>query len=313
MKFHLGVTDINWYNNLSKINPEDVNFWQPGGKTNFRALSPGEPFLFKLRSPLNVIGGVGFFVKHIFLPLSLAWDTFEDRNGFAAFSQFRRTIMELRSDNDNPNPQIGCIVLTNPIFFKSKDWIPVPENWKSSIVQGKGYSTNESVGRAYWERVQILLEEYLKNNPSDDVSRIEGYTSDLPQYGNSVLTKVRIGQGAFKVFLIDAYNRKCSISGERTMPVLEAAHIKSYSEAGPNQIRNGLLLRSDIHKLFDSGYITITNDHKIEVSRRIREEFENGRDYYKYHGMDLHILPEKNEDKPLGEFVDWHNERVYRG
>ena len=134
MNFYLGVTNLNWYNNLSKISPEDVNFWQPGGRTNFRILSPGEPFLFKLKVH-NVIGGVGFFFKQIFLPLSLAWETFEERNGFGTYSQFQRAILNLRTDRDNPNPLIGCIVLTNPIFFKSKDWIKLPENWSNSIVQ----------------------------------------------------------------------------------------------------------------------------------------------------------------------------------
>jgi len=136
---------------------------------------------------------------------------------------------------------------------------------------------------------------------------------ESPIYGNSVLRKVRIGQGAFKVSILDAYNKRCSISGERTMPVLEAAHIKPYSEAGPNFIRNGLLLRSDIHKLFDSGYITITKELKIEISRRIREEFENGREYYQYHGKDLSMLPTRNEDKPFGDYVEWHNVNVYKG
>jgi putative restriction endonuclease len=140
MNFYLAVTDINWYNNLSKIDPEDINFWQPGGKTNFKILSPGEPFLFKLKVH-NVIGGVGFFFKQIFLPISLAWETFGERNGFETYSQFRRAIMNLRTDKTNSNPQIGCIVLTNPIFFKSKDWISLPENWSSNIVQGKSYNT----------------------------------------------------------------------------------------------------------------------------------------------------------------------------
>ena len=72
------------------------------------------------------------------------------------------------------------------------------------------------------------------------------------------------------------------------------------------------MLRSDIHKLFDSGYITVTKDLKIEVSKRIKEEFENGRDYYKYDGKDLSVLPLRNEDKPFGEYVKWHNVNVYK-
>lgn len=312
MNFYLAVTDINWYNNLSKINPEDVNFWQPGGRTNFRILSPGEPFLFKLKVH-NVIGGVGFYFKQVFLPITLAWETFGERNGYETYKQFERAIMNLRTDKENPNPQIGCIVLTNPIFFNSKDWIPVPENWKNSIVQGKSYNTDEPIGKACWNRVQMLLEQYLKDSPINNSSSLIEQIPDSPIYGNPVLTKVRIGQGAFKISIIDAYNKRCSISGERTLPVLEAAHIKPYSEAGPNYIRNGLLLRSDIHKLFDTGYITITKDLKIEVSKRIREEYENGRDYYKYDGKALSVLPDKNEDKPFGDYVEWHNVNVYKG
>jgi putative restriction endonuclease len=79
MKFYLGVTDNNWFRYLSQINPEDINFWQPGGTVNFKVLTPGAPFLFKLKSPLNAIGGVGFFSSHTFLPISVAWETFGNR------------------------------------------------------------------------------------------------------------------------------------------------------------------------------------------------------------------------------------------
>lgn len=127
------------------------------------------------------------------------------------------------------------------------------------------------------------------------------------------MTKVRIGQGAFRVLITDAYSRKCSITGERTLPVLEAAHIKPYSEAGPNFISNGILLRSDMHTLFDSGYLTITNDFNIEISSRIREEFQNGKEYYQYHGKSLLFLPKNNIDWPDKKFIDWHNTYIYRG
>ena len=95
--------------------------------------------------------------------------------------------------------------------------------------------------------------------------------------------------------------------------VLEAAHIKPYAQSGPHFISNGLLLRSDMHKLFDAGYLTITNDLKIEVSTRIKEEFENGREYYKYHGNDLLILPSRIQDYPDSNYINWHNEYVFKG
>jgi len=134
-----------------------------------------------------------------------------------------------------------------------------------------------------------------------------------PSYGSSVLTKVRLGQGAFRVLVTDAYSRRCSITGEKTLPVLEAAHIKPYAESGPHFISNGLLLRSDMHKLFDSGYLTITNDLKIEVSQRIKEEFQNGKEYYQYHGKKLLFLPQRELDKPNEKYIDWHNSNIYRG
>lgn len=113
--------------------------------------------------------------------------------------------------------------------------------------------------------------------------------------------------------ITDAYSRKCSISGEKTLPVLEAAHIKPYEKSGPHFISNGLLLRSDIHKLFDKGYLTITNNLKIEVSNKIKEEYENGREYYKFHGQNLSFIPKREIDKPGKEFIEWHNKYIYKG
>jgi putative restriction endonuclease len=49
-------------------------------------------------------------------------------------------------------------------------------------------------------------------------------------------------------------------------------------------MRNGLLLRTDIHRLFDLGYVTVSTDGRFEVSRRLREDFDNGRLYYEHHG-----------------------------
>lgn len=313
MKIFLGVTDNNWYSYLSKIQPEDIDFWQPGGNANFKVLSPGAPFLFKLKSPLNKIGGVGFFSSQTFLPINIAWDVFKERNGCASFEQFRQMILQYRTDKENRNPTIGCIVLTNPVFFKQDDWIDVPEDWSKYIVQGKSYDTAEGIGLALWQKTEVLLNKYLTE------ATYEGEKSQLiledtasPQYGNSILKKVRLGQGAFRVLVTDAYTRRCSITGEKTLPVLEAAHIKPYSESGPHFISNGLLLRSDLHKLFDSGYITITNDYKVEVSKRIREEFQNGKEYYQFHGRELCYLPERHIDRPHEKFIEWHN-NIFKG
>lgn len=311
INFYLGVTDNNWYNHLRIINPEDINFWQPGGKITFKVLNPGSPFLFKLKSPLNVIGGIGFFSSHTFLPISVAWDTFGERNGCKNFQDFQKMIINYRADKLNSNPTIGCIVLTNPIFFKKEDWIEIPNDWSKNIVQGKSYSTETAIGNDLWQKVDLLLHKYLLyDKPKEENQFI--VEDDTPQYGKSILTKVRLGQGAFRVLVTDAYNRKCAITGEKTLPVLEAAHIKPYSEFGPHLISNALLLRSDMHKLFDTGYITITSELKVEVSKRIKEEYQNGKEYYKYHGSSLFTLPTKEDDRPNSRFIEWHNSNIFR-
>lgn len=311
MKFYSGVTDNNWYKFLSKQNREDINFWKPGGKTSFNVLTPGCPFLFKLKAPENAIAGIGFFSSFTFLPLSMAWDVFEKGNGCNSMQELQRMILPLRKDKSEQNPTIGCIVLTNPIFFNKEDWIATPEDWSSNTVQGKSYSTDTLIGQQLWSKVELLLQKYLYHVSDEAKSQLILEDSQA-MYGKPVLTKVRLGQSAFRVLVTDAYNRKCAISGEKTLPVLEAAHIKPYAESGPHFISNSLLLRSDLHKLFDTGYLTVTKDLKVEVSKRIKEEFENGKEYYRFHGNDIFNLPNRGLDKPETKFVEWHNENIFK-
>lgn len=112
--------------------------------------------------------------------------------------------------------------------------------------------------------------------------------------------------------MTDIYNRRCAITHERTLPALEAAHICPYGDGGPHEAQNGLLLRRDIHSLFDAGYVTVTPDLRFEVSRRIKEEFDNGRHYYELHGQPI-FAPEDALRRPDPGALRWHNEHAYRG
>jgi putative restriction endonuclease len=111
---------------------------------------------------------------------------------------------------------------------------------------------------------------------------------------------------------MDGYQRRCAVTGEKTLPVLEAAHIRPYADDGPHAITNGIFLRSDLHTLFDRGYITITNDYHVAVSRRIRDEFSNGREYYAFHDKELQVIPQSAADRPSKEFLEWHQNNCFR-
>lgn len=304
MKMYVGVTDMDWYELLKKEKCDEVNFWTPGGR-NFKAIEQNDMFLFKLHSPNNYIVGGGFFVRFSILPTYLAWQAFGVKNGTKSFKELNDRIVKYRGRNGIAvdNPQIGCIILMEPFYFEEEDWIPVPDNWSNSIVQGKIYNTEDFVGRKLYNQVNERIQNDLRKK------RIINYSE---RYTEAV-TKHRLGQGAFRVVVTDAYQRRCAVSGEKTLPVLEAAHIKPYSEEGPHDINNGVLLRSDLHTLFDNGYMTFDAEYRIDVSKRLHEDYGNGKDYYKYQGHKLLILPERSIELPSKEFLEWHNENVFLG
>lgn len=305
MKFFVGVTDNHWFEFLAARNPDEANFWRPGGAKTFRALEPGGLFLFKLHSPLNYIAGGGFFVRHLTLPLSLAWDAFGAKNGAADQETFGAMVSEHRRDS-LANPEIGCTILSQPFFLPRDLWVPAPEDWQANIVQGRAYDTGELHGM----RLYSAVLQMMRGNSLDAAPEVARQVAE-PQYGAEYLARARLGQGAFRVMVTEAYARRCAVTGERTLPVLQASHIQPFSKKGPNSVANGVCLRSDIHILFDTGYMTITPDYRVEVSRRIREEYENGRDYYALHGKQLSVLPERPSERPARAFIDWHNQNVY--
>lgn len=283
MLAYVGVTDYDWFTFLSgQPELEEVNFWKPGGQQRFVALPPGGPFLFKLHSPRNFVVGGGFFVHFSFLPTSLAWETFGPANGARMLAEMRVRIEKYRrTPATNEDYQIGCILIGAPFFLAEQEWIPVPANWQPNIVQGRTYDLLTSPGRELWAAVEERLASRLPRMPVERVAEPAG------AYGAPIEVRPRLGQGAFRVLVTDAYERRCAMTGERTLPVLDAAHIVPYATALRHAVPNGLLLRSDLHRLFDKGYVTVTPDLRIQVSRRIRDEFANGRDYYALAGREI--------------------------
>jgi len=73
------------------------------------------------------------------------------------------------------------------------------------------------------------------------------------------------------------------------------------------------LLRRDFHALFDRGYITVNEELRIEVSKRIKEEYGDGREYYAFHGKKLAVIPDRFDERPAKHFLLWHNENIYLG
>ncbi|MYD96864.1 MAG: HNH endonuclease [Gammaproteobacteria bacterium] len=308
VRMTVAVTDREWFDTLRSESEarklEEVNFWSPSPQ-NFRALESGEFLLFKLRrgdhpdGRDDIVGG-GIFFRALICPCSHAWETFGVANGAKSALQMRTRIAQYRQDqHDHSDFDVGCRILTQPFFLDEKDWIPVP--WHRNIVRFKTFNTSDGEGHQLWDNVQ----DRLARQPLELGEQRERYAT--PQ-----LIKPRIGQGGFRELITDIYGRRCAVTRERTLPALEAAHIRPYSSGGEHRADNGLLLRRDIHTLFDHGYVTVTPEMRFEVSGRIREKFENGRDYYALHGKRV-VVPRPTAERPDVQTLEWHNDRVFLG
>lgn len=312
MKLFVGVTDGDWFRHLAaQPNLDEVNFWRPSGQ-DFKAIQPGELFLFKLHHPANVIVGGGFFARSLILPVTLAWDAFKQANGADTLADVKARIGQYRRQPIGPldNPAIGCILLAEPFFLSQDEWIEVPPDFAKNIVQGKTYSTESEAGKALYDQVADRLRH--SRVVSGATPAVEAVIQG-PRYGAPRPVAPRLGQGTFRALVTEAYNRRCAVTGERTLPVLEAAHIRPYGAGGEHALGNGLLLRSDLHRLYDGGYVTVDPDEqRLLVSRRIREEFENGRHYYALEGQKI-AAPQKGFSPPEASNLRYHAEQIYRG
>lgn len=318
MRGFVGNTDYDWFTFLRSIEPpiDEVNFWRPG-EASFKILQPGEPLFFRLKSPLNAIAGFGTYVYFSRLPSSVAWDTYGPANGAASYDELRARLVKLRSRNEiamtGREFHIGCILLTEPFFFDEVDWIATPSDWRGNVPPGLAYDLSAGEGRRVWMECLERVARY-RGDLLSAASRA-GRIADRPitsGYGEPTMFRPRLGQRSFRVAVLDSYGRRCAVTNEKTLPALEAAHIRAYHDVPEHVISNGILLRADIHKLFDTGYVTVAPDYHFLVSRRIKEEFENGRDYYALHGSPIR-LPQNAAHHPAADALIWHNEQRYLG
>lgn len=312
MRFWVGVTNNDWYRFIAQSGSDEVNFWQPSAKPLFTRAPVGMPFLFKLKRPFNHIAGGGLFVANSTLPLSLAWEIFGEKNG-ADSLQSLRSLLAPHFENNKKEPLIGCTVLSNVFCMDQVSWIENPPDWSSNIVRGKGYETTSEAGAYIWNRVSA----YLAVRPIWTGVQDSGIAHLPPveheKFGSTVMVKQRLGQSSFRLLVIDAYKRRCAITGESTLEVLEAAHIVPYAnDGGDHEITNGMLLRSDFHRLFDRGLVSVKPDYTIKISPRIRESYFNGKAYYRLDNQRLQVLPDEPSLRPDRDRLDWHFKNCFQ-
>ena len=133
-----------------------------------------------------------------------------------------------------------------------------------------------------------------------------------PVQGRVVPVSQRLGQGAFRVLVTDTYERRCAVTGEKDLPALGEARMQPVAGGGPHSVSNGLLLRSDVHMLYDRGYVTIAPDLRFRVIRRLKKDFDNGEHYHQLDGSTIWV-PRGADERPRRELLEWHADTVFRG
>jgi putative restriction endonuclease len=300
------VTDLGWYQRLAALGadrgPMEANFWRPSSR---RVLLPaGTPFLFKLRAPANAIAGFGYFASFSVLPDWLAWDTFGEANGVASLADLRASLGRIRdgaSIEADPQGQIGCSLIAEARFFPPDQWVAAPTDWKPRTQTGVGMDLEVGEGRRVWQ-------ECLARSP--DATR--ALAAPGLRYGAEATYRPRLGQGLFRVQVLEAYQRACAVTREHSLVVLEAAHLRAYAEGGAHDVQNGLALRTDLHRLFDRGYVTVDEQMRLVVGRRLKADFDNGRSYYQLDGTAL-TLPVDAARRPDAAALAWHRAHRFLG
>ncbi len=309
----VAITDHGWYEFLREQKDlDEVNFWTPSAYWGFRA-EIGSPFFFKLKARYNnAICGFAFFARFTRLPDWLAWESFDIKNGCPDLESMRQRIAGIRESinfkDQKHGDQIGCILLSQPTFFKPDEFVAGPRDWPPANLRNKKYSLTQGEGKRIWdeciERATAKHAIVLGEQPAK-------VAQDIPRYGTPLLVKPRLGQGLFRVAVLDAYGRACAVTGEHSLPALEASHIKPFAKLGPHDVSNGILLRADLHRLFEQGYVTVSPEYKLEVSMKLKADFQNGHSYYPLHGRSI-ILPSSENEQPDRIMLTWHNEHVFR-
>ena len=264
----IASTDPDWYRFLhARPELDEGTFWRPGAAS--MSMARGTPWLFLIRGT-SEIWGCGLFSTFDFMPIGLAWDTFGKANGFDEFALFLTKIGRLRRKPEHAIGSVGCAVLSDVEHFDTPiDYAPY----------GRMYGPIASVDVRTRDGVELRQQMAARVQRNAEASAIiKGGTA------KPVLVIPRLGQATFRIEVERQYQIRCAVTGERTRPVLDAAHIKPFSLVKEHSLSNGLLLRKDIHKLFDDGYVTVTPDKRFLVSKAIKAEFENGRDYYALDG-----------------------------
>ena len=213
-----------------------------------------------------------------------AWNKYGFKNGCTSKQELIDRLDKYKASNSSDersvtDSEIGCIVLTNAVYFDDDKFLDLDNyeiDFSRFIVKIKYYNEIDPL--------EIVIQS--------TVNDFELLPTTLEKLKKSRLLTERKGQGNFRAIITTAYSNKCCITNETTPELLEAAHIQPYFDENSNHVKNGLLLRLDLHKLYDNGLLYIDETFKIHISPEVKSEY-----YQELNGLTIR-LPENNNLHP---------------
>jgi putative restriction endonuclease len=279
--FAVSPTNNKWFKYLKDngLNSH-VNFWTPT-PSNLKGLQEGDRVYFMQRAPIKKIVGFGEFLEYKNISAEAAWNKFGYRNGRESKIDFINSIQRYidkknekygRRNLDMYSYQVGCIILRNCEFWDEKDQ-----------KEAAAYDLKFPM-----QKIKIF-DEYDPFMNTDN----SGLVKEPGENKNYVASKDCTT--AFKGKILKAYKNSCCITGETIPELLEAAYIQEQKNMVSCHIRNALLLRVDMQRLFNNNLLYIDKDYTVHVSSLITDEC-----YRRYNGKKI-ILPVSEDDHPLVE------------
>lgn len=151
------------------------------------------------------------------------------------------------------------------------------------------------------------------HQPIEKVAEIN--IDDIPMgKEREAIIKQRVNQSFFRSTILSSYNLRCCITGLSIPDLLVASHIIPWSKDDKNRLNphNGLCLNSIHDKAFDKGFITITTDYRIKVSKYFNDFKKDNAVtelFLRYDNQSI-ILPDKFS--PTKEFLDYHQNNIFK-
>jgi putative restriction endonuclease len=170
---------------------------------------------------------------------------------------------ERESINDNDGLAWRALVLFDQLVDPTKDFLISYEDLQHLVPKElvEAQASGNSVPPEVAEELERMLSRaahgfgHIDGTRGDDGS-FDPASAGQPERAVRAIT-VRRGQANFRNALLDAYARRCAMTACSVVDVLEAAHITPYMGATTNHVTNGLLLRADLHTLFDCGLLSV--------------------------------------------------------